>query len=262
MPKKGQTIIRKTTIKKISPFKEQAILEKEITEFINKFKATVANQATRMSDFFEMSCFNLIVRFYENNDYIPTIANLQDGKYRYKCSPAGIQTNFSYFKVSKLVKTQEYQFDIQHNLSIQSSHTEEIFTTPDISIIKSGSMKETTEYYDSKRRFSYIENKDLISFCEAKQFNPFPELVFNFIGIVNELKKSIINNTIKKEKPIHIAPSLMISGCPNKQTQKIKEHLEKRYCINIIYDIYNSGSTTFSKLKIKELRTIGKMPSS
>jgi hypothetical protein len=28
-----------------------------------------------------------------------------------------------------------------------------------------------------------------MSFCEVKQFNPFPELLFNFIGVLNELKK-------------------------------------------------------------------------
>ena len=49
-------------MKTTSPFKEKALLEKEIIEFVNKFKATVSNQATRMSDFFEMSCFNHIVQ--------------------------------------------------------------------------------------------------------------------------------------------------------------------------------------------------------
>lgn len=50
------------TLKTISPFKEKALLEKEIIAFVNKFKSTLANQATRMSDFFEMSCFNHIVK--------------------------------------------------------------------------------------------------------------------------------------------------------------------------------------------------------
>lgn len=251
---------KKRRIKKTSPFKEQALLEKEIIEFINKFKATVVNQATRMSDFFEMSCFNHIVKFYENNNYLPVIENLQSNKYRYKCSTSGVQSNFSHFLVTKKVGKKTYEFEIQHNLAIQSSHTPEIFTTPDICVINRNKIKESTDHYETKRRFCFIENIDLITFCEVKQFNPYPELVFNFIGIVNELQKDIITNKAKAKLPIHIAPSLMVSGKANKQTQKIKEKLEERYCINIIYDIFNSGAITFSKFGLEELRVTGKLP--
>ena len=41
-----------------SPFKDQAILEKEITTFLNKYKTIVANQAKRMSDFLFAYDFN------------------------------------------------------------------------------------------------------------------------------------------------------------------------------------------------------------
>lgn len=244
-----------------SPFKEQALLEKEIKDFVNKFKATVANQAKRISDYFEMSCFNYVVRFYEHNDYQLSIQSLQDGKYRYKCSTSGIQSNFSHFRSTKVVDGKKYEFEIQHNLAVQSSFDKEIFTTPDISIIKKGKVKTITGFYESKTRFSHITNNDLISFCEVKQFNPFPELIFNFIGIVNELRQEVITNTAEEIKPIHIAPSLMVSGKPNKHTLKIKESLEGRYCINIIYDIFYSGTKTFSKQKVTSLRTTGKLPS-
>lgn len=247
------------TLKTISPFKEKALLEKEIVAFVNKFKSTVANQATRMSDFFEMSCFNHIVTFYENNDYKASIENLQIGKYRYKCSTSGVQSNFSHFKVTKNIEDKEYVYEIQHNLAVQSSHNDEIFTTPDISIIKKDSVNETIEYYDTKRRFCFVENRNLMTFCEVKQFNPFPELLFNFIGVVNELRKDILTNTAKVDSPIQIAPSLMISGKPNKQAKKIKDELEKRYCLNIIFDIFHSGTATFSKRNINGLKQTGKV---
>ena len=249
-----------TTPKKtISPFKEIDLFEKEIKEFVNKFKATVSNHSKRISDYFEMSCYNLIVRFYENNNYKVSIQNLQKGKYRYKCSPAGIQSNYSYFLVSKQVGKRKLEFEIQHNLAAQSSFSKEIFTNPDIVVIKKGSFKTTTEYYTTKRRFSYVKNDDLITFFEVKNFNPFPELVFNFIGIVNELRKDILTNTAISKKPIHLAPSLMVSGKPNKQTERIKESLEERYCINILYDLFDSGISTFSKDNLSKLRTTGKL---
>ena len=242
-----------------SPFKDQALLEKEIKDFANRFKTTVVNQSKRISDYFEMSCFNYVVRFYELKGYTLTVQNLQSGQYRYKCSTSGIQSNFSHFKATFAIGGKEIHFDIQHNLAVQSSHDDELFTTPDISIIKSGKTKTTTEYYDSNKRFSFVKNIDLMSFCEVKQFTPFPELLFNFIGIVNELQKKIITNKGVEDIPPHIAPSLMISGKPNKQTKRIKDSLETRYCINIIYDLFYSGSSTFSKKNLNRLRTTGKI---
>jgi hypothetical protein len=217
---------KKTT--STSPFKNHAQFEQEIRDFANKYKTIVVNQAKRTSDYFEMTCYNYIIRFYENNGYEVSVENLQSGKYRYKCSPSGIQSNYSHFLVSKKVKSRKRNFEIQHNVAIQSSHDDEIFTTPDISIIQKGKVKYTKEYYDTKTTFSYVENKDLISFCEVKQFNPFPELLFNFIGVVNELKKEYMTDEGKEELTPHIAPSLMISGKPNKQTKRIRLSLEKK----------------------------------
>ena len=120
-------------------------------------------------------------------------------------------------------------------------------------------MNYTTEYYDTKTTFSYVNNENLMTFCEVKQFNPFPELLFNFIGVLNELKKEYMTDEGVAHDPIHLAPSLMISGKPNKQTNSIRESLEKRHCINIIYDLFYNASFTFSRGNIKSLRTTGKV---
>lgn len=209
-----------------------------------------------------MSCFNYIVRFYELKGYSLDVKNLQLGKYRYKCSTSGIQSNFSHFEAVIEKDRKKYRFEIQHNLAVQSSQDKTLFTTPDISIIRKGKVKYTTEYYDTKRTFSYVENKDLMTYCEVKQFNPFPELIFNFIGILNEIKSEYMTNEGEELNPSHIAPSLMISGKPNKQTNMIKKSLESRYCINIIYDLFYTGTFTFSKGNIDTLRKTGKNPNS
>lgn len=207
-----------------------------------------------------MTCFNYIVRFYELNSYVLEVQNLQDGKYRYKCSPAGIQSNFSHFEATIQAADKEQKFEIQHNLAVQSSHDDAIFTTPDICVIKKGKVNYTKDYYDTKTTFSFVENKDLMTFCEVKQFNPFPELLFNFIGVLNELRKEYMSDDGIDLVPIHIAPSLMISGKPNKQTKAIKNSLENRYCINVINDLFYSATFTFSKGTIDLLRKTGKRP--
>lgn len=242
-----------------SPFKDIALFETEIKEFINKFKAIVVTHSKRVSDYFEMSCFNDVVRFYELNGYKITIENLQKNEYKYKCSTSGIQANFSHFQATITQGEEIFQYEIHHNLAVQSCHDNDIFTTPDISVIKANTAQTILGYYETNTRFSFVENKSLMSFCECKQFQPFPELLFNFIGVVNELRQDIIFNKFEELKPVQIAPSLMISGKPNRQTLRIKNSLESRYCVNIIYDLFYSRSITFSKQYFKNLRIAGKL---
>ena len=247
-------------LKTTSPFKDHAAFEKEIKDFANRYKTIVVNQAKRTSDYFEMSCFNSVVKFYELSGYTLQVMNLIDGKYRYKCSPAGIQSNFSFFQAAIDLKGGTHEVDIQHNLPVQSSQDKDIYTTPDVAVIRAGQVKYTKEYYDTKTTFSFVENHDLFTFCEVKQFTPFPELLFNFIGVLNELRNEYMtDNGVDTASP-HIAPSLMISGKPNKQTTAIKKSLEGRYCINILFDLFYSESRVFSKTSVSQLRKAGKKP--
>lgn len=242
-----------------SPFKEQALLEKEITEFINKYKSTVVLHSKRISDYFEMCCFNYIVRYYERKKYTVHISNTFSTVYKYKCSPAGLHSNFSHFEVSKIYNGELHEFEIHHNLALQSGHSPELFTVSDISVVKKASIEIKVGYYENKKRLSYSLNENLITFFEVKQMHPFPELVFNFIGIVNELRPSILANTAISHEPQHLAPSLMISGKPTKPVKNIKLELEKRYCINIIFDLFYSGTKTFSGTSIHDLKSTGKL---
>ena len=153
----------------------------------------------------------------------------------------------------------KYSFEIHQNLGVQSSHDKELFTNPDIIVIKSNTCEYTRMYYDTKTVFSFVKNENLISFFEVKNFHPFPELLFNFIGVLNELRKEVMINKGIEYLPIHLAPSLLISGKPNAPTLRIKKSLESRYCINIIYDIFHSGVSTFSKNNLGKLKTTGKI---
>lgn len=245
------------TTKTISPFKDIGEFEKELKEFSNKFKAIVVSQSKRISDYFEMSCFNLVVKYYELAGYTLTAENLQGNQYRYKFSPSGIQSSFSYFKAVPLKDAQTYIFEIQHNLAAQSSQDPAIFTTPDITVVRADSILYRTDFYDSKKTFSYVENKDLFTFCEVKQFTLFPELLFNFIGIINELNVQIMYDSIDEPDTSHLAPSLMMSGKPSKPCSTIKQSLEKRYCINIFFDLLYSSLQTFSRINFKDIRQAG-----
>jgi hypothetical protein len=204
-----------------------------------------------------MSCFNRVVRFYENCGYRVEPAGLQKGLYKYKCSPAGIQLNFSFFKLTFTEGLDAYVFEIQHNLAVQSAHHPAIYTTPDITIIRENAVQYTKDHYENKNTFSYVSQLDMVSFCEAKQFITFPELLFNFMGIINELSPTVLSDSTPNVTPTQLAPTLTVSGKGGRHALAIKRSLESRYCVNILFDLFYYGSVVFSKKYLDQLRRVG-----
>lgn len=248
-------------MKKTTPFKSPVDFEKDLTEFSNRHKITLAEHSKRINDYFEMTCYNLIVRYYEKLGYVLTVQNLKGGKFKYKCSPTGFLQNFSYFKATK-VNDQgngETVF-IFHNATTQSAFDEKVFTTPDIVVSKTETPSESTDYYpSSKMKLTFISKDDLITFCEAKHFNPFPELMINFIGTVHELKPECLDDKIEHSDSEHLAPTLMMSGTFGKSTGEISVSLEHRYYINYFDNLFDvTAKAFFTKKQITMVATLGR----
>ena len=238
-----------------NPFKDIKELTRDIESYLRKNRSAIFNNAKRISDFFEMACYNNIVRFYENNGYEVTIKNLQKSKFNYKCTTAGNPAKYSFFEVKKKIGNLDYLFEIRHNINVQSYHNDDTYTTPDIAILKPNSILEDDNFYDTQLKYYFIKNKSLISFCEVKNFNPYPELLFSFIGIVNELRPNLIRK-VKNSGNSHIATTLMISGKSNKHADKIITNLQSRYHINILCDLFNIGGITFGRHAIRKVKTV------
>jgi hypothetical protein len=249
-----------TEKKTYNPYRDKSEMEGEIKSFLNKHRAFLSNQADRISDYFEMCCYNYIVRYYKARDYNVAVNNLIGKAFRYKLSPAGYPENFSFFKVTKMIKANgkkhQVEFEIHHNLTVQSSFQNDIFLTPDISVINANSIISDHDHYlvkNTSKKFCYVKNEDLQTFCEVKQFNPFPELIFSFTGLYSEMfsKKENLDERFE-----HIAPSLMISGKGKVHTEVIKKSVESRYPSNIVFDLFESGSATFSRRFAKDLAVV------
>lgn len=238
-----------------NPFKEIGELTRDVETYLRKNRSAISNNSKRISDFFEMACYNNVVRFYENNGYEVTIKNLLKNKFKYKCTTAGNPANYSFFEAKISIGKLEYIFEIRHNINVQSYHNNNIYTTPDICIIKPNSVLLDDDFYDSKMKYYFIENKSIISFCEVKNFNPFPELLFNFIGVVNELKPHLLKQ-VNKSGVRHIATSLMVSGKSNKHAKRIIDSLQSRYHINILSDLFNIGGITFGRHSYRYIRKV------
>ncbi|MDI9256872.1 hypothetical protein [Flavobacterium sedimenticola] len=238
-----------------NPFKDLGELQRDIESYLRTNRTAMYNNSKRISDFFEMACYNNIVRFYENNGYEISLRNLKSNKFVYKTTTAGNPANYSYFEVKRKIGNIDLIFEIRHNINVQSYHANDTFTTPDISIIKPNSILIDTTFYTNARRYFYIKNRSLISFCEVKNFNPYPELLFSYIGVVNELRpylltqRRFVNNK-------HIASSLMISGKSNSHTDRIIANLQSRYHINILCDLFNIGGVTFGRNSFRRVKTV------
>lgn len=248
-------------MKRTTPFKSPSDFEKELTDFSNRYKMLLAEHAKRISDYFEMTCYNLVIRYYEKKGYELEVQNLQGGKFKFKCSPTGLLKNFSYFKAAKKdnqgVDNIVY---IYHNATAQSAFDEKVFTTPDIVVSNSNIPAETKDYYSTKKTLSYIPKENLVTFCEAKHLTPFPELMVNFVGTVHELKPDCVDDSVVHSGSEHIAPSLMMSGTFARPTRRIQISFEKRYYVNFFDNLFEDVSVRLflSKYGIDQIATLGK----
>lgn len=245
-----------------TPFKAEADFEQELKVFANKYKSTLAEHSKRISDYFEMSCYHLIIRYYETRGYQTEVQNLIHKKFRFKCSPVGLLSNFSFFKATKTDKAgKKESVFIFHNATVQSAFDKNIFTTPDIVVSKTSEPSISTNHYASdKMRLSYVSREDLVTFCEAKHLMPFPELMVGFIGTVLELKPECITGKIMIEVSDHLAPSLMMSGTYGKPTSTIRDSFEKRYYVNLLDNLFDpyTMKRVVSKTHIDDNATLGK----
>ncbi len=211
-----------------------------------------------------MSCYNNIVKFYENNGYKAYPKNLINNEFKYKLSPTGYPMNFSYFEIQKeynyKMSKKKFSFEIHHNIAVASALNKNLYITPDISVISINSIKKLNNpnyFFSGSRGYYYVPNEKLQSFCEIKNYNPFPELLFSYIGLFHELKNEIFNKETSFQNPKHIAPSLLISGGGKYHTNLIKEELMKRYDINIFFGLFYSKNQTYSRNKMSTIKKIG-----
>lgn len=245
---------------KKTPFKAAADFEKELTTFANKYKTIIHDHSDKISDYFEIACYNMIIKYYEQCGYKMEVRNLKEGKFKYKCSPNGHLENFSYFcaMTSNGGKSEDV-FYVFHNATVQSAHDKKVFTSPDIVVSKVNKSSYTDDHYQTKKKLSFIPYDDMITFCEAKHLSPFPELMLNFIGTVNELKPKCLTEAGNDDFHLrdHIAPSLMMSGSESKPCKTIRESLERRYFVNYFDNLFDNpllGGASF--LEIEKITTL------
>lgn len=245
-----------------SPFKDNKELKQDIQKFLNTHRATFVQEIDRTSSYFELAVFNDVVRFYENNGYEVVPKNLKTKKrqFVYALSPNAKPENASYFHVVKKYKKKpNKEFEVRHNLRIQSKHDLRIFVSPDYAVIEPESItsEKLKRYYNGKADYFFVKANHIATFAETKHYNPSPELVLNFVGLVNEIMPELMIKNVPTEFPKHFGPALFVSGIGNYHIRDIQESLMERYSINVLLGLFAYPSQLYSVRNQAHIEKIG-----
>lgn len=225
------------------PFKEKSQLIASIKAFLTRNSAAISGQGAKISEFFEMCCYNDVVEFYEKKGFVVTPKQLgKSGEFIYKLKANGSHEKFSFFEIEKTDKSEKvWKFHIHHNLQLECALQAGIFYTADIAVVTAGAVKrEKVAVYNQKR--SYCPANSVQTFFEVKHMGPFPELLFSFTGlVVNFFVEGGRDMAVK-----HIAPSMLISGNLNQHTEAIATFMATQHRANVLAHLFVRPSTVYS----------------
>ena len=248
-----------------SLFKDNKLLVNEIKRFLNRHGGFFISKIDKTSYYFELSVYNNLVEYYENHGWDVVPRNFgDDGKqFVYAVNPAASPIKCSYFSLRKTYTypktTIHHDFELRHNLRIQSKHNDRIFITPDFAVIRPDSIENCflKYYFNGKVAYHFCKSDNVITFAEAKNYMPSPELIINYVGILNEINPGFIFGEFPSNKPFHFSPSLVISGASNPHTTRISHSLSERYKINVFMSMFYFPQQIYSKKYSNAIRRIG-----
>ena len=111
---------------------------------------------------------------------------------------------------------------------MQSAHDNHLYFTADVVVTNENGA--TTKRLKSGKRHSYVANPDIVTFAEVKHINPFPEVLFNFMGLVLEFMPGFIEKRfVITNKGHSLCLIITFTGVGSDHTERIEESLSGRY---------------------------------
>lgn len=224
------------------PYIDRSDLLKSINKFTSRYADTLSNASSKIGILFEMGIYNEMIEFYRHQGYRAYVQQLQGGAFKYKESPTGLKENFSYFICKKRLECgQVEKIDIHHNSKVESSRLKGAYYTADVLVCKSDALKTVPGKHGGSRH-SFCENDQMLTFLEVKHLNAFPEVIFNFSGLLLEFFPELIDQRIvgTQGDDKHLTPGICFSGSTTSHSEFISTKLQERYTCNIIYDLQRS----------------------
>ncbi|WP_284619285.1 hypothetical protein [Aquabacterium humicola] len=245
-----------------SPFRDNALFQREITAFLAQHQSLFSQQIKKTSAFFEIACYNDLVKFYENTGFAvkPENAQSRGKEFVYALSPSAKPERCSYFVATRTYQSQGgVSFEIRHNVRVQSAHDAGVFVSPDYVVINPSAITSVRDpnFYNGKVDYDFVPSSHVQTFAETKHYPPGPELILNFVGLVNELLPHLMTGAVPTALPKHLGPSLFISGVGNAHHERIRDSLAKRYSINVFLGLFARRSQVYAKGNQSNLTKVG-----
>lgn len=247
-----------------SPFKDNKALQSQISGFLANYGAVFAQEASRTSAFFEVAVYNDLVAYYASHGFSVTPRDLSvtssGAQFVYAMSPSANPSKCSFFEVVKAYKRgQTHSYEVRHNVRIQSAHDPAVFVSPDYAVLKPGALQSVRlkHYYNGKVDYHFVPASSVLTFAETKHYMPSPELILNFVGIVNELKPDLLAKKYPSVRPFHFSPTLFVSGAGSFHTKAIQASLSSRYNINVLLGLFVRPTQLYAKRNRSKICKVG-----
>lgn len=200
-------------------------IKRVIKDHFEAFKQIGSNQPKLL----EFAAFAGLAQHYKSKGFKLSIVNpRRDKGFKVKTSTRGYPWNFSRIILAKHSEIVE----LHMNLLVRSAHDEGIYCV-DVGVVKGKCIPEKKEV----PLWECLENKDLITFAEAKKLVIYPMLLAQFIGIVHEIMPKFINH--KKPDTAHLPPILIAVGHLSGNSSTIINNYPKRNIRIVIAENYD-----------------------
>lgn len=185
-------------------------ISKSLRRFVRSHQAEFQKLSGRHSQLLEIGAFLTAAKHYELAGYQVTLRNPDGGQIKVKLGTRGNPWNFSRFEVVG----DDHQFELHTNLPVLDAvGTAGARYVVDIAVARWDRVPSSPPRGNTTR-FHALENRDLLSFIEAKALVIYPMLIAQFIGIVHELKPSFLIEPPSEDftDAKHFFPSLVSLG--------------------------------------------------
>ena len=215
----------------MSPWIDRKTLIKNAKKFVASHGYFLRKNGSRISSLVEMAIYNSIVQFYKTRGFQVKGENLGPRKsFKYKLTAIGLTENHSYFTARK----DGLVFHILHNMLIQSAHHDHLYFTGDV--VVADEQGATTQMQKNGRRHSFVARDNLVTFAEVKHLNPFPEILFSFMGLVLEFMPGFVQKRFAiSQSGDYLCPVIAFTGVGSDHSELIQQSLSQRYGINIVF---------------------------
>lgn len=226
------------------------LVRRELGDFIKAHRAALEEVSRRQAQFLEIGAMAFVVEHYRKKKYKPEAMGLSKGRvFHAKLWSRGNPLNYSWFRCRR----GKSEFDIYLNLPVLSSYGDGGVYVVDVGVVRAGVLPTRRDGGPLA-----LQNRELVTFAEVKNFKIYPMLLAHFVGIVHEIQPAFLGGSRPRgfARASHFAPALFTVGSitPN-STLILGGFLTRKYKVNVVptFDVkiaaLSANASTPSPLK-------------